>query len=103
MLDPLYQVNLNHIRKKPSNYYYNFKAPDRLGVYKFEIEYRRYGYTFIDEILEVSVIQYRHDEFPRFLTIAYPYYVTVFASMTAGFIFIVFFLFSDFTKAKIGK
>ncbi len=60
------------------------------------ITHWRYGYTFINEAIEVSIIPFRHDEFPRFLNVAYPYYFTAFATMIATFIFLAFFLYSDF-------
>jgi len=50
--------------------------------------------------MEVSVIQLRHDEFPRYETTGYPYYVNVFVMMGASFLFIVHFAFSDFSKVK---
>lgn len=96
MLDPLYIKTLDHKDKTTSTYSTKYKVPDRLGVYKFQITYWRYGYTFLNEETEVSIIPFRHDEFPRFLNIAYPYYFTTLTTMAATFIFIAFFLYSDF-------
>lgn len=46
------------------------------------------------------MIQFRHDEYPRFLRVAYPYYFNIFVMMAAGFCFIVFFLYSDIGNVK---
>ena len=100
MLDPYYRVNLEREGKNSATYSYKFRVPDKLGVYKFVIQHWRYGYTFIDETLEVSIIQFRHDEFPRFLRVAFPYYTTIFATMAATFLFLVFFLYSDLSHVK---
>jgi len=42
---------------------------------------------------EVSIIQWRHDAFPRFMHRAAPFYVSVFILMAGFFVFIVNFLF----------
>jgi len=64
------------------------------------VEYNRYGFTLLDTMTEVTIMQFRHDEFPRFLPIAYPYYVTVFTIMFATFLFIMTFLYADFSTIK---
>lgn len=66
MLDPYYIVNLVQLDQGKSTYYAQFKVPERLGIYKFMINHFRYGYTYVNEELEVSIIPYQHDEFPRF-------------------------------------
>lgn len=48
-LDPFYRVNLKQGNPKSTTYSISYKVPDTLGVYKFMIQYWRYGYTFIDE------------------------------------------------------
>ena len=62
------------------------------------IDHWRYGVSFLNIEEEVSIIQWRHDAFPRFLTRAFPFYVSVFAMIAGFFIFVVAFLFSDFKK-----
>ena len=76
-------------------------VPDTLGIYKFKVSHHRYGYSFIDAETVVSCIQFRHDEYPRFINIALPYYVNVFLMMASGFLFIVFFLYSDVNKGVV--
>ena len=54
----------------------------------------------IDNKMEVSVIQLRHDEFPRYETTGFPYYVNVFVLMASSFLFVTHFAFSDFSAVK---
>ena len=85
-----------------ATYTYKFRVPQRLGIFRFVIDYMRYGLTFLDEQCQVSVIQWRHDAFPRYLTRAMPFYVSVFVLMAAFFIFITYFLFSSFPAPSKG-
>jgi oligosaccharyltransferase complex subunit beta len=55
MLDPYYNVPLNQV-DKTSVYSRKFKVPEKLGVYKFKITHWRYGVTFIEDEVEVSII-----------------------------------------------
>lgn len=50
----------------------------------------------------MSIIQWRHDAFPRYLTRAFPFYLSVFLLIGAFFTFVVAFLFTDFNKDKKG-
>ena len=100
MLDPYYQVALEQIDKKLPTYTYKLKTPWRLGIFKLLVDYKRYGLTYIDNAMEVSVIQLRHDEFPRYETTGFPYYANVFVMMASSFLFITHFAFSDFSKVK---
>lgn len=77
-------------------------VPDTLGIYKFKVYHRRFGYSLIEAETLVSCIQFRHDEYPRFLNVALPYYTNIFLSMAAGFLFIMFFLYSDISE-KVTK
>jgi len=85
------------------NYKINFMLPDVFGIYKFTINYKRkgWGYLFTEQL--VSVRPFRHDEYQRFLTAAYPYYLGS-ASMIIGFIVFTFiFLFGTITTSKTKK
>ena len=44
-------------------------------------------------VMQVSVRPYRHNEFERFLVAAYPYYMSVFSTMAAFFVFGIVFLY----------
>merc|ERR1712087_974082 len=75
------------------NYKIDFMLPDVFGVYKFTINYQRKGWGYIFSEQLVSVRPFRHDEYQRFLSVAYPYYLGA-ASMVVGFIgFTLVFLF----------
>ena len=57
MLDPYYSVMLEHdTTVSEATYTYKFRVPQRLGIFRFVIDYWRYGLTFLDEQCEVSVI-----------------------------------------------
>ena len=98
MLDPYYRVALEKQDPKSATFSYKFKVPDKLGIFRFVIDYNKHGLSNLNEEMEVSIIQYRHDEFPRFMLRATPYYLSVGLSMFAFFLFIVSFLFTDFSK-----
>lgn len=100
MLDPYYQVALEQEDKNLPTYTYKLRTPWRLGIFRFQVDYKRYGLTYIDNRMEVSVIQLRHDEFPRYETTGYPYYANVFVLMGSTFIFVIYFVFSDFSKVR---
>ena len=100
MLDPYYQVAMEQPDKTKPTFYYQLKTPWRLGIFKFMIDYKRYGFTYIDNRMEVSVIQLRHDEFPRYETTGYPYYTNVFVLMAASFMFVTYFAFGDYSKVE---
>jgi len=50
------------------------------------IGYWRYGYTFLNEELEVSIIPFRHNEFARYLQVAFPYYLNVILIMVGYYL-----------------
>ena len=60
MLEPYYSVQLEKETDKAlgddRTYSYKFRVPQRLGIFRFVINYWRYGLTFLDEQNEVSVI-----------------------------------------------
>jgi len=86
-LDPFIRQPLKH--EGNGHYSIQFKLPDVFGIYKFTVDYKRYGlsYLFTEDI--VSVRPFRHDEYKRFIPMAYPYYMSTF-SMIFGFILFTF-------------
>lgn len=97
-LDPFHRLYLKQENPSSATYKAQLVIPDTLGIYKFKVLHRRYGYSLIEAETLVSCIQFRHDEYPRFLNVALPYYVNVFVIMGAGFLFIMFFLYSNIEK-----
>lgn len=71
-----------------------FKAPDTYGVFKFVLEHRRPGWTMLEESVQVPVRPFKHNEYDRFLSPAYPYYVSAFSGMAAFFVLGLVFLYS---------
>ncbi|KDQ18554.1 hypothetical protein BOTBODRAFT_154498 [Botryobasidium botryosum FD-172 SS1] len=85
MLDPHIRTALKAVDGVPGAYSVTFRAPDRHGVYKFVVDYKRKGYTSLHSSLQVSIVPPRHDGYPRFLSAAWPYYAGA-ISTSAGFI-----------------
>jgi len=84
MLDPYIRKTLRHDGK--GRYSLIFRAPDVYGVFKFRINYNRLGYSNLEVAEVVPVHPYRHNEYDRFIPVAYPYYFASF-SLMAGFFF----------------
>jgi oligosaccharyltransferase complex subunit beta len=66
-----------------------FRTPDRHGVFTLKVDYRRAGWTFIDEKAVVSITPPRHDEYDRFIVGALPYYGGAFSVSLATIAFVV--------------
>lgn len=47
MLDPHIRIALPPVEDVPGKYSVQFRAPDRHGVFKFVIDYKRKGYVLI--------------------------------------------------------
>jgi len=78
-----------------------FKLPDQCGVFKFKVDYRRVGLTNVDIADIVQVRPFRHNQHPRFLINAYPYYINIFSLMAAFFMLSGFLLFHK--DSPVGK
>ena len=99
MLDPWVNTKLHHVRGT-SRYHAEFDAPTKEGIYQFKIIYEKPGFNFIKHTERVTLRPKRHDEFERFLLTAYPYYVSVFATIFGSVIFVVVFLYSKFENKE---
>ncbi|KAJ7577529.1 oligosaccharyl transferase beta subunit [Mycena floridula] len=85
MLDPHIRTALRPVRGQPGQYSVTFRAPDRHGVFKFVINYKRKGWTHLYSSTTVPVVPPRHDGYPRFLSAAWPYYAGA-MSTSLGFL-----------------
>jgi len=85
MLDPHIRTSLHPVPGKPGTYSVDFRTPDRHGVFKFIVDWRRKGFTALQSSTTVSVVPFRHNEYPRFLSSAWPYYSGA-LSMSVGFV-----------------
>jgi len=97
MIDPYIRNTLKHDGK--GTYTATFALPDVYGVFKFRINYHKKGYSNLELAQQVSVHPYRHNEFERFLPVAFPYYTSAFTVFAAFFIFGVVFLYQRDTDA----
>ncbi|OCF73538.1 oligosaccharyltransferase complex subunit beta [Kwoniella mangroviensis CBS 8886] len=79
MLDPHIRTALKQdksaVVEQGTNFKARFDAPDRHGVFKFVVEYWRPGWSYIRSSQTASVVPLRHDEYPRFIVGAWPYYI----------------------------
>ncbi|KAJ2502281.1 oligosaccharyl transferase glycoprotein complex, beta subunit [Coemansia sp. RSA 1972] len=88
MLDPYVRVTLNHTQAGGADlttYRGDVRLPDRYGTFTFRINYKRPGLSNIDVRDVVGIRPPRHDEYPRFLSAAYPYYTSSLA-LAVGFL-----------------
>jgi len=97
-IDPFVRTSLKNTGTK---YVGKFRIPDVYGVYKFEVDYRRIGYTHLYSSTQVSVRPLEHTQYERFIRSAYPYYVSAFSMMVSVFLFSCVFLYhKDTPKDK---
>ncbi|CAK9142600.1 unnamed protein product [Ilex paraguariensis] len=75
-------------------YYTAFKVPDVYGVFQFKVEYQRLGYTSLSLSKQIPVRPFRHNEYERFITAAFPYYGSSFSMIAGFFIFTVVYLYN---------
>jgi oligosaccharyltransferase complex subunit beta len=87
MLDPYLRDNLT--MTAPGLYSLQFAVPPQHGIFTFKFELARAGYHFLTDKKRVTVRTKRHDQYPRFLPEAYPYYA---ALLTVTSSFLLFFL-----------
>lgn len=97
MLDPYVRVNMsvNDTRLEA-----HFKLPDQYGVFTFKVDYKRRGLSHIHVSETVQVRPFRHDQYPRFLLVARPYYANLFGFMTMFFVISALFLFYKEPEGK---
>lgn len=95
MLDPHIRTTVPHIGN--GKYMISIRLPETFGVYKLTIEYKRMGYTYIHTQETILIRPYAHNEYERFIDVAYPYYTCAWLNMAAFFVFSVVFM---YTKEK---
>ncbi|KAL1919140.1 uncharacterized protein VTP21DRAFT_2522 [Calcarisporiella thermophila] len=92
MLDPYIRTTLrplspvtNEKGDKALRYSMQLQLPDVYGVFTFLVNYKRPALTYLEHRDVVTIRHFRHSEYPRFLSMAYPYYASA-ASMGVGFL-----------------
>ncbi|KAI8999107.1 Dolichyl-diphosphooligosaccharide-protein glycosyltransferase subunit [Trametes punicea] len=103
MLDPHVRTALPPVPGEPGKYSVTFRVPDRHGVFKFVVDYKRKGFTYLESTTVVPVVPPRHDEYPRFLSAAWPYYVGAFSTSAAFVIFVALWLGGDEREPRKSK
>jgi len=88
MLDPYVRTPLKS--DKTGLFTTTFTAPDVYGVFSFKVDYHQIGYSCLELKTIHPVRPYRHDEYPRFIKTAYPYYTS--ATLMLGGVFVLFVL-----------
>ncbi|KAJ3321511.1 hypothetical protein HDU76_014080 [Blyttiomyces sp. JEL0837] len=102
MLDPYIRQNFTQVAnpsKEKAKFEAHFKLPDVYGVFTFKVDHKRLGYSFLEASETVAIHPFRHNEYPRFLTAAYPYYVNTFSMIASFFVLSLVVLFH---KSKVG-
>ncbi|KAI8897275.1 Dolichyl-diphosphooligosaccharide--protein glycosyltransferase subunit WBP1 [Globomyces pollinis-pini] len=98
MLDPYIRRTFS---SKDGKMQVRFKLPDHYGVFTFKVSYQRHGLTNVLVSETVQVRPFNHDQYPRFLLAAYPYYANIFSMMGAFFLFSCVFLYHKDTIKKV--
>ncbi len=92
MLDPYVRKTMS--ADDAGKFSATFIAPDNYGIFKFRVLYRRVGYSVIHAETQVSIRPFKHNEYERFITSAYPYYASAFSAAVAFLVFSILFLLS---------
>jgi oligosaccharyltransferase complex subunit beta len=114
MLDPHIRTSLPAVAGSPGTYQVQFRAPDRHGVFKFVLNWKRKGlvhyfifvftsltnrsvisYSYLESSTTVPVVPPRHDQYPRFLSAAWPYYAGAISTSVGFFLFAALWLAGD--------
>lgn len=103
MLDPYYRLDMKIACPFSGTYKQFLKTPHKLGIYKLKVHFWRYGFPYLDYEKEVSNIQLRHDQHPRWIKDALPNYVSVACALLGFTLFTLAFAFSDFETDKKKK
>ncbi|KAH9978477.1 Dolichyl-diphosphooligosaccharide-protein glycosyltransferase subunit [Russula compacta] len=103
MLDPHVRTALVPVSGKLGLYRAAFRVPDRHGVFKFVLDYRRRGWTTLKASTTVPVVPPRHDGYPRFLSAAWPYYAGAISTSVGFLLFAALWLVGDDKERRKGK
>jgi len=101
MLDPHVRIDVPAAASNNGVYRTSFRVPDRHGVFKFLVDWRRgTGESFLHSSITVPVVPPRHDGYPRFLSAAWPYYMGALSTSVGFVIFCALWLGGDAREAK---
>ncbi|EKM56048.1 uncharacterized protein PHACADRAFT_209545 [Phanerochaete carnosa HHB-10118-sp] len=100
MLDPHIRTALSPVPGQPGEYSVTFRVPDRHGVFKFIVDHKRKGWTHLQSTTVVPVVPPQHDEYPRFLSAAWPYYIGAMSTSVGFVLFSALWLAGDDREGK---
>ncbi|KAF8528177.1 Dolichyl-diphosphooligosaccharide--protein glycosyltransferase subunit WBP1 [Hysterangium stoloniferum] len=103
MLDPHIRTSLPPVKGQPGVYEVTFRAPDRHGVFKFVVDYKRKGLSHLYSATVVPVVPPRHDGYPRFLSAAWPYYAGAISTSLGFLVFSAIWLGGEVEEKKRSK
>lgn len=69
------------------------RLPDVYGVFTFKVDYMRRGKTYLLQKDVLSIRQLRHDQYPRFISQASPYYASYLSVVVVWLVFCAIWLF----------
>ena len=91
MLNPYERLTMTP--DQDGRYSVSFRAPDVYGSFQFIVDYNRLGYNHLVVKAPIPVRPFAHDEYDRFIFMAYPYYIGVGTLMVGFMVFAAAFLF----------
>ncbi|BFZ53118.1 oligosaccharyl transferase glycoprotein complex, beta subunit [Savitreella phatthalungensis] len=108
MLDPYIRKTFDRptgkdVTAESARYETVLTLPDHYGVFHFKVNYKRPGLSYIEERSQVTIRHYRHDEYPRFLTAAYPYYTGTAVTCLGFLVFSFLWLYGAEPKHQASK
>ncbi|KAI9222195.1 Oligosaccharyltransferase 48 kDa subunit beta-domain-containing protein [Blastocladiella britannica] len=88
MLDPYLRLpmSLAFTTATAATYTVTAQLPDVYGVFTLAVQHARAGWTWIDHAETISIRPFRHNEYPRWLTVAWPYYAAVVMQSVAALV-----------------
>lgn len=81
MMNPWVRTRLSAVGNSNGTFTATIPVPDQIGVYKFSIQYFRPGVSPISMQEVVPVRPFFHNEYERFIPMAFPYYVSSFSML----------------------
>jgi oligosaccharyltransferase complex subunit beta len=87
MLNPWVRVRLAAVGNgDKSTYVGAVQVPDQIGIYKFRIAHHRTGVSGVEVQEVVPIRPFLHNEYRRFIPMAYPYYAACFLMLASVFL-----------------
>ncbi|KAJ1653354.1 oligosaccharyl transferase glycoprotein complex, beta subunit [Dispira simplex] len=105
MLDPYIRktLTINDTSLSSAVYTADVQLPDQHGVYSLKIDYKRPGWSYVDQVNVVSVVPFKHDEFDRYLSAAFPYYASAGSLLVSFLVFSIVWLYNKEPSATANK